>query len=100
MRRENHFPQLISGAIYCISLTLFISALSPKSIDQESTMLIFPNSGLNAKCFSVKLTGQQISTPSILYTASFKRGGIRSQLMDAKTNTIFGMGVSLYPRDY
>ena len=45
-----------------------------------------------------QVAGQQISTPPILYTAAFKRGGIWSQHIDAKTNTIFGMGASLYPR--
>ena len=32
---------------------------------------------------------EQISTPPIFYIASFKRGGVWSQHMDAKTNTIF-----------
>ena len=85
-----------SEVIYCILLTLFIFVLSPNHLKmQENTILIFHNSGLNAKCFSVKLkllAGQQISTPPILYTAVFKRGGIWIQHMDAKTNTILVWG--------
>ena len=37
-------------------------------------------------------------TPPSLCTASFNRGGIWSQYMDAKTNTIFGMEASLWTR--
>ena len=49
-----------------------------------------------------QVPGQQISTPPTLCTASFNRGGIWSQHMDAKSTQFlfFGMGHSFGQRDY
>ena len=47
-----------------------------------------------------QVAGQQISTPSTLYTASLYRERIWSQHMDAQTKTIFGTGASLRIRGF
>ena len=45
-----------------------------------------------------QVAGQQISSSPTLFAASLNRGGIWSQHMDAKTNTIIGMGIPLDQR--
>ena len=46
-------------------------------------------------CSKAQVAGQHISKPPILYTASFNRGGMRSQHMDAKTITILVWAILL-----
>ena len=43
------------------------------------------------------VVGQHISTPPTFYTESLTTGRIWNQHLDAKTNTIFGIGSSFGP---
>ena len=61
---------------------------------QVNTILIFHNSGLNAKCFRVKLKllANRFLHLQFYILHHLKEEGSGANNMDAKTNTIFGTG--------